>query len=79
MVTRILEAWTVADLQKTYRHIWRGNTYPGLRQWTLWRLMAHDLHHGGEISLMLGMLGLGNFELGDLGGRIVEPPRPGDG
>jgi hypothetical protein len=44
------------------------------RQWTIWRIMAHDIHHGGELVLMLGMQGIDNFELGDLGGHIIEPP-----
>lgn len=25
------------------------------RQWVIWHLIEHDLHHGGEISLTLGM------------------------
>jgi uncharacterized damage-inducible protein DinB len=37
-------------------------TYPGeasepetiTRQWVIWHLIEHDLHHGGEISLILG-------------------------
>jgi uncharacterized damage-inducible protein DinB len=42
-------------------------TYPGeggdepetlTRQWVIWHLIEHDLHHGGEISLTLGMHGL---------------------
>ncbi len=39
--------------------------------------MAHDLHHGGEFALMLGIQGIENFELGDLGGHVVEPPLTG--
>ncbi|HEX6269496.1 MAG TPA: DinB family protein [Anaerolineales bacterium] len=74
MIDQTLKTWTVEDLTKTYRHTWRGNTYAISRQWTIWRIMAHDLHHGGELVMMLGMQGLENFELGDLGGHIVEPP-----
>lgn len=25
------------------------------RQWVIWHLLEHDLHHGGEISFVLGM------------------------
>ena len=74
MIQGTLQAWTVDDLGVTYRHTWRGETYAISRQWTLWRIMAHDLHHGGEFSAMLGMQGIENFELGDLGGHIVLPP-----
>ncbi len=43
-------------------------------QWTIWRIMAHDIHHGGELSLMLGMQGIEAFELSGLGGHITMPP-----
>lgn len=78
MIKETLDAWTVEDLQITYPHTWRGNKYAISRQWTIWRIMAHDLHHGGELVLMLGIQGLENFELGDLGGHIVEPPLAAD-
>jgi uncharacterized damage-inducible protein DinB len=78
VVERTLRRWTVADLQQTYRHTWRGNTYAVSRQWTIWRIMAHDIHHGGELALMLGMQGIELFELGALGGHITEPPLAGE-
>lgn len=28
------------------------------RQWVIWHLIEHDLHHGGEISLTLGTHGI---------------------
>ena len=31
-------------------------TFP--RSWVIWHLIEHDLHHGGEVSLTLGMYGL---------------------
>ncbi|MFO7538829.1 MAG: DinB family protein [Chloroflexota bacterium] len=74
MIEQTLNTWTVADLQKTYRHVWRGSTYAVSRQWTIWRIMAHDIHHGGELAIMLGAQGIEIFELGDLGGHIIEPP-----
>jgi uncharacterized damage-inducible protein DinB len=73
-IDAILHTWTVADLAVTYRHTWRGQTYALSRQWTTWRIMDHDIHHGGELALMLGMQGIPVFELGDLGGHINEPP-----
>ena len=73
MIADTLRLWTVADLQKTYSHTWNGNTYALPRQWTIFRILAHDLHHGGELAILLGMQGLENFELGYLGGHIVEP------
>jgi uncharacterized damage-inducible protein DinB len=36
--------------------------------------MAHDIHHGGQIAMMLAIQGIESLELGKLGGHIVEPP-----
>jgi uncharacterized damage-inducible protein DinB len=51
--------WTPADWQQTYP----GDDDDGepaiiTRQWVIWHLIEHDLHHGGEVSLTLGMHGL---------------------
>ena len=35
------------------------------RKWILWRIMAHDLHHGGELAVTLGLQGIALPELGD--------------
>jgi uncharacterized damage-inducible protein DinB len=53
-----LQRWTSADMAHTFPHEWRGNQYGLSRSWVVWHLLEHDLHHGGEISLMLGMHGL---------------------
>lgn len=69
-----LRHWTVADLQETYLQQYSGNTYAVSRQWTMWRVMAHDIHHGGQLSVLLAAQGIELPELGDNGGHIVEPP-----
>jgi uncharacterized damage-inducible protein DinB len=74
MIDKTLTTWTVSDLTQTYRHTWNGKTYAVSRQWTLWRILSHDVHHGGELSLMLGLQGLEAFELSDLFGHIILPP-----
>ncbi len=74
MVVNTLESWSVADLAKTYRHKWNGDVYDVSRQWTIWRILTHDIHHGGQIALMLGMQGIEAFELGGLFGHITLPP-----
>jgi uncharacterized damage-inducible protein DinB len=73
MVELTLNTWSVADLATTYRHTWNGDTYAVSRQWTIWRILSHDIHHGGQLSLMLGMQGIEAFELGDLFGHITLP------
>ncbi len=74
MIEQTLTSWTVDDLAKTYRHTYYGKTYAISRQWTIWRILAHDLHHGGELAMMLGLQGIAVPELGDLGGHLNVPP-----
>jgi uncharacterized damage-inducible protein DinB len=74
MIESTLNSWTVADLAQTYRHKWNGNVYVVSRQWTIWRILTHDVHHGGQLALMLGTQGIPVFELGDLFGHITLPP-----
>ena len=74
MIERTLRDWTVFDLAQTYRHKWNGEVYAVSRQWTIWRILTHDVHHGGQLSLMLGMQGIAAFELGDLFGHVTLPP-----
>ncbi|MBP9501208.1 MAG: hypothetical protein KBF17_03505 [Candidatus Promineofilum sp.] len=35
-----------------------GRTYVVSRSWVIYHLLEHDLHHGGEVSLIPGMNGL---------------------
>lgn len=74
MVEGTLAAWQVADLAKTYPHTYWGKTYAVSRQWTLWRIMSHDIHHGGQLSVMLASQGIDLPELGALGGHLTVPP-----
>jgi len=75
MVEKTLAAWTVADLDIVHPHRWNGETYANTRQWTVWRIMAHDIHHGGQIARILAEQGIQAFELRGLGGHIVMPPK----
>jgi uncharacterized damage-inducible protein DinB len=74
-IRRMLDESTVSDLATTYRHRFRGLDYEVSRQWTIWRILSHDCHHGGQIAMMLAIQGIGAFELGALGGHITEPQR----
>jgi uncharacterized damage-inducible protein DinB len=71
MIAATLNAWTVADLTQTYRHIRRGEVHAVTRQWTIWHVLAHDLHHGGQLSLMLGLQGIEAPELSEEGGHPI--------
>ncbi len=78
MIETTLQTWSVADLHVSYRHQWNGDIYDVSRQWTIWRILSHDLHHGGELSLMLGMQGIEAFELSELFGHIILPALASD-
>lgn len=73
MIDATLAQWTVSDLAQSYRHTWNGQVYAVSRQWTIWRILTHDVHHGGQIALMLGTQGIEAFELGALFGHITLP------
>ena len=74
MIETTLTTWTVADLRQSYRYTREGKMYVVSRQWTIWRIMAHDLHHGGQIAFALGMQGIDIPDLGDQGGHLTELP-----
>ena len=55
--------WTEQDWAKT----WPGEDDSGpeviTRQWVIWHLIEHDIHHGGEISITLGSHSVPALEL----------------
>jgi uncharacterized damage-inducible protein DinB len=71
MIQDALARWTPADLEHVFsppaslseeeRSIFGELT----RQWIVWHVLEHEIHHGGELSLALGGYGLagiyGNF------------------
>jgi len=71
MIATTLTTWTVADLAQTYRHIKAGQIYAVTRQWTLWRVLSHDLHHGGQLALLLGLQGIAVPEFENQGGHLT--------
>ena len=71
MIYDALSRWTPADLEHVFspptslkeeeRKFFPERT----RQWIIWHVLEHEIHHGGELSLALGEYGLegiyGNF------------------
>lgn len=54
-----LANWTPEDMQFSYTgEPGDGDPETFTRQWVIWHLIEHDLHHGGEVSLILGIHGL---------------------
>lgn len=74
MVEATLNSWTTEDLAVTFRLHYNGNMRDVSRQWVIWRVMAHDIHHGGQLTILLGAQGIDLPDLGDEGGHIIEPP-----
>jgi len=59
-----LNHWTSADLAGIVHDTdENGEDQAFTRQWVIWHLIEHDLHHGGELSFTLGMHGLAGIDL----------------
>lgn len=58
-----LQRWTPDDCAKTFPDEWDGQVYEVSRSWVIYHVLEHDLHHGGEVSLILGMNGLPSLDL----------------
>jgi uncharacterized damage-inducible protein DinB len=58
MIGACLDRWTPAMLGDEFRRERAGGAVVRSRQWIIWHVLEHDLHHGGEISLTLGTHGL---------------------
>lgn len=60
MVEECLNRWTPGMLTDTF------TTHHGQersRQWVLWHVLEHDIHHGGELLLTLGSGGVATPEM----------------
>lgn len=53
-----LTRWSPAQMQQTFADDWDGEPVEVSRAWVMAHVMEHDLHHGGELSLTLGMHGI---------------------
>jgi uncharacterized damage-inducible protein DinB len=63
MIDDCLRRWTTDDLAAEFSRERRSGTETFTRQWVIWHLMEHDLHHGGEISQILGSHGVPALDL----------------
>lgn len=74
MVAKVLKAWSIEDLKVTFEQPYQGKVFAVSRQWVIWRIMCHDIHHGGQLSELLAMQGIEPLNLTLLGGHMTEPP-----
>ena len=58
-----LQRWTADDCVKTFPDEWEGQVTYVSRSWVIYHVLEHDLHHGGEVALILGMNGLRTLNL----------------
>lgn len=58
VIANRLACWTLADLEAVFQDKEDDGTVVNhTRQWVLWHLLEHDIHHGGEFSFVLGLHG----------------------
>jgi uncharacterized damage-inducible protein DinB len=64
LIADALARWTPADLGQLFptpdflSEEERQFFPPRTRQWIIWHTLEHEIHHGGELSLALGEIGL---------------------
>lgn len=65
VIEEALQRWTLSDLEEMLRDVDEetGEEEVFTRQWVIWHLLEHDMHHGGELSFSLGMHGLAGIDL----------------
>ena len=50
--------WSAADMAEVFDRPGGDKSRSYSRQWIVWHVLEHDLHHGGELSFALGAHGL---------------------
>ena len=64
VIQAALQRWTAADLEEILHDTDdNGEEETFTRQWVIWHLIEHDVHHGGELSFVLGMHNLPAIDL----------------
>jgi len=62
MIQDALAHLTPADLEQVIPQ-YSAESPARLRQWIIWHVLEHDIHHGGELSSILGAHGLPAVDL----------------
>lgn len=57
-MTDCLARWSPAEMRQSFPDEWDGKQVQLSRAWVVWHVLEHDLHHGGEVSLTLGVHGI---------------------
>ncbi len=65
MISPALSRWTAADLEHLVpppAHVAEQRS-AHTREWIIWHVLEHEIHHGGELSLALGGYGLQGIDM----------------
>jgi uncharacterized damage-inducible protein DinB len=63
LIQDALARWTPADLEQVFPP-YDEESPARSRQYIIWHVLEHDIHHGGELSSILGAHGLAAVDLG---------------
>jgi uncharacterized damage-inducible protein DinB len=63
LIANPLARWSPDDLSETVHVSRSGRERSFTRQWVIWHLIEHDLHHGGELAFSLGIHHLAALDL----------------
>jgi uncharacterized damage-inducible protein DinB len=63
LVDGCLRRWTPEDLAMEFSRQRPSGTRTFTRSWVVWHLIEHDVHHAGEMSIILGSGGLPGIDL----------------
>jgi uncharacterized damage-inducible protein DinB len=65
MISPALSRWTATDLEHLVQPpaSVAAERSPHTREWIVWHVLEHEIHHGGELSLALGGHGLRGIDL----------------
>jgi uncharacterized damage-inducible protein DinB len=63
MLDECLRRWAGKDMAVEFSRQRDTGTQTKTRGWVVWHVIEHDVHHGGEISLILGSHGVPGLDL----------------
>ncbi|HEX6798697.1 MAG TPA: DinB family protein [Ktedonobacterales bacterium] len=65
MISPALSRWTAADLEHLVPPpaAVAAEQSAHTREWIVWQVLEHEIHHGGELSLALGGYGLQGIDM----------------
>jgi uncharacterized damage-inducible protein DinB len=65
MIQDALAGWRASDLAQSFQSPRSDKEIRNQRsrQWIIWHVLEHDIHHGGELSSILGAHGLAAVDL----------------